>query len=368
MSTALSAVPRPPVARNHRATAAESATDAVGPSPARLTLTPRGHDGGLDGAWWPRTRQPAYELRALVAGLERELDPITRLSLSGTTWDSTPDTVRVDDHEVLLIWFSRRDPHTVIVGYGADEITLLIVPQDATPGSGAWAMRMACDPHNTADPAGILQASRTQSWAAGRLPAYAQEAHAYDRHTRAFDNFRGAIVDALPLQPGQVVLDVGCGTGLCFASLLDRVGPHGTVVGIDASPEMVQVARQRTTRAGWGNVTLVQSPVHDAQIPVTADAALFCAVHDIMRSPDALRRVLDGLRPGAWVAAGGGKWTAPWMVALNWQVRALHAPYVESFEGFARPWSHLERLIRDVRVRELAFGSGYVLTGRVPGR
>ena len=63
---------------------------------------------------------------------------------------------------------------------------------------------------------------------------------------------------------------------------------------------------------------------------LTADAALFCAVHDILQSPDALRNVLTTLRPGAWVAAGGGKWAAPMMVALNSMVSMLHAPYVRT--------------------------------------
>jgi hypothetical protein len=52
------------------------------------------------------------------------------------------------------------------------------------------------------------------------------------------------------------------------------------------------------------------------------------------------------------------------MVAVNMQARMLHAPYLRSFEGSGRPWNHLEQLIEDVHVRELAFGSGYVLTGR----
>jgi hypothetical protein len=38
------------------------------------------------------------------------------------------------------------------------------------------------------------------------------------------------------------------------------------------------------------------------------------------------------------------------MVALNWQIRSLHAPYMTSFEGFHRPWRHVERFIQDVRV------------------
>ena len=47
--------------------------------------------------------------------------------------------------------------------------------------------------------------------------------------------------------------------------------------------------------------------------------------------------VLSKLRPGARVAAGGGKWAKPWMMAVNLPVTMLHAPYVRSFEGFGRP-------------------------------
>jgi hypothetical protein len=93
----------------------------------------------------------------------------------------------------------------------------------------------------------------------------------------------------------------------------------------DAGPE-------RIAAEGWPNVTVVQSPAEDAKIPVTADAALFCAVHDILQSPDALQNIMGKLRPGAWVAAGGGKWAPSAMMALNLQVRILHAPYVRSFQ------------------------------------
>jgi demethylmenaquinone methyltransferase/2-methoxy-6-polyprenyl-1,4-benzoquinol methylase len=199
---------------------------------------------------------------------------------------------------------------------------------------------------------------------AAPLVAYRQQARHYDRRTSAFAGFRRAIVDALPLSLGDVVLDVGCGTGLCFPMLLDKIGTHGRIVGIDASPDMADLARQRVAHHGWPNVVVVDSPIAGAQIPVTADAALFCAVHDIMRSPAALHTVLDSLRPGAWVCAGGGKWAASWMVSLNLRVRALHTPYVSTFEGFHRPWSHLEHLLDDVRVQDLAWGSGYVATGR----
>ena len=197
-------------------------------------------------------------------------------------------------------------------------------------------------------------------------PAYAEHARSYERDTAAFQPYRRALVEALPLRRGQVVLDVGCGTGLCCGLLRDNVGPQGSVVGIEESPQMVALAREHIACAGWDNVTVVLASAEEAQIGLTADAALFCAVHDILQSPDALRNVVTRLRPGAWVAAGGGKWAAPMMVALNAMVGALHAPYVRSFSGFDCPWRHLEQLVDDVQVREMAFGSGYVMTGRTP--
>jgi len=201
-----------------------------------------------------------------------------------------------------------------------------------------------------------------------RLPAYREHACSYTRDTRSFQPYRRTLVDTLPLSSGDVVLDVGCGTGLCCGLLRDKVGAQGSVVGIEESPEMLAVARQQADREGWRNVSLVRSSAEDAQIGGPADAALFCAVHDILQSPVAVRNIIASLRPGAWVAAGGGKWAPRMMVAVNAYIRSRHAPYVRSFEGFDRPWRHLEHLTEDVRVHELGFGigGGYLMTGRVP--
>jgi SAM-dependent methyltransferase len=201
---------------------------------------------------------------------------------------------------------------------------------------------------------------------AGRQAAYYEHARSYNRDTGVFQPYRRAVVEALPLQPGQVVLDVGCGTGLCCGLLREKVGPGGTVIGVEESPEMAAIAREHIAREGWRNVTVVQASAEDARLEVTADAALFCAVHDILQSPRALRNVMAKLCPGARVAAGGGKWAAPVMVAVNSMVRMLHAPYVRDFSGFDRPWRYLERLVEDVQVRETAFGGGYVMTGSTP--
>jgi demethylmenaquinone methyltransferase/2-methoxy-6-polyprenyl-1,4-benzoquinol methylase len=201
---------------------------------------------------------------------------------------------------------------------------------------------------------------------AGPQPAYYEHARSYDRDTGVFQPYRRAVVEALPLRPGQVVLDVGCGTGLCCGLIRDKVGPDGAVIGIEESPDMVALAREHIAREGWRNVTVVQAPAEDVRLEGTADAALFCAVHDILQSPGALRNVMAGLCPGAPVAAGGGKWAAPLLVAVNSMIRALHAPYVRDFAGFDRPWRYLEQLVEDVQVQEMAFGAGYVMTGHRP--
>jgi ubiquinone/menaquinone biosynthesis C-methylase UbiE len=57
----------------------------------------------------------------------------------------------------------------------------------------------------------------------------------------------GALIAAARVQPGQRVLDVGCGTGY-FARMLARsVGTDGRVVGVDASPEMIQYASRHAS-------------------------------------------------------------------------------------------------------------------------
>jgi ubiquinone/menaquinone biosynthesis C-methylase UbiE len=198
------------------------------------------------------------------------------------------------------------------------------------------------------------------------LQAYAAGAASYDQRTDRFMVFRRRVVDALDVRRGDVVVDVGCGTGLCLPLLQERIGAEGFIIAVDESSAMLDLARARAEQFGWSNVSFIMASAAKVDLPVDADVALFCAVHDIVRRPDSVRNIVSQLRPGARVAAGGGKWAAPWLILLNASVAALHRPFVRSFEGFDHPWSVLAPYLEDVNVTEMVLGTGYVAAGRVP--
>lgn len=62
--------------------------------------------------------------------------------------------------------------------------------------------------------------------------------------------FRERLVELARLKAGETVLDVGCGTGTLAIAAKGRVGPAGVVYGIDASSEMIALARRKAAKAG----------------------------------------------------------------------------------------------------------------------
>ncbi len=76
--------------------------------------------------------------------------------------------------------------------------------------------------------------------------------------------FGQAAVDAADPQPGERLIDVGCGCGTTTLELARRVGPSGRVLGVDVSRPMLAEARRRVDEAGLGAV--VELREGDAQV------------------------------------------------------------------------------------------------------
>jgi len=195
------------------------------------------------------------------------------------------------------------------------------------------------------------------------LAQYRRRAPVYDFELAMFEPVRRAAIARLALRSGDVVLDLGCGTGLSMDLLQQGVGARGHIIGIEQSPEMMARTRQRVQQQGWRNVTLIEGSVEGAEIPGPADAALFHFTHDILREPLALQNVAGSLRRGASVVACGLQWAAPWAWPLNLFVwgAALHS--VTSMRGLERPWSLLAQHLDRLHIESMLGGSLYIASG-----
>jgi demethylmenaquinone methyltransferase/2-methoxy-6-polyprenyl-1,4-benzoquinol methylase len=197
---------------------------------------------------------------------------------------------------------------------------------------------------------------------------YRDHAGGYDASARRTMWIRASAIEKLDLRSGDRVLDVACGTGLSFPLLRDAVGADGEVVGVEVSPEMINLARQRVTEAGWQNVALLESSIESADVPAPLDAVLFHFTHDVMRSPAALKRIFAAAGPNARIAFAGMKYAPWWMAPANVIVRAQARPYMTTFAGLDKPWELALPYLRDFERRSVLFGTGYIGWGRVRKR
>lgn len=198
------------------------------------------------------------------------------------------------------------------------------------------------------------------------IARYRRVAAGYDASAEFTMPLRMRAIAMLELRPGEVVLDVGAGTGLSFASLLAAVGEHGRVLAFEQSPEMFEQARARVAREGWqSRVWLQQASAEQVRLPQAADAALFNYVHDITRTPAAVDNLLSQLQPGARVAVAGMKFFPWWTGPLNLLPWLKNRPYNARPADLWSPWDLLSSRCEGFERRNTQWGMGYLGRGRV---
>ncbi|WP_175411014.1 DUF5994 family protein [Streptomyces sp. TRM64462] len=130
---------------------------AVKPGTALLRLeTTEARDRVLDAAWWPRSRDIAAELPALVSALTAYLGPITRVGLDAAAWDPLPVRLIIDDRVVHIDSFPVGDDTVLITRGDRDHFSLLVVPPHATPEAARAAMAQALRADNVTQAEQIL--------------------------------------------------------------------------------------------------------------------------------------------------------------------------------------------------------------------
>jgi len=110
---------------------------------------------------------------------------------------------------------------------------------------------------------------------------------------------RQAIVDAIQLQPGMTVADVGAGTGLFIELFTEKIGSSGKLYAVDIAPKFVEHLRQRAAEHGLANVTAVLGKEDAVPLPAESlDVAFVCDTYHHFEFPQSvLASIHQALRP-----------------------------------------------------------------------
>lgn len=182
--------------------------------------------------------------------------------------------------------------------------------------------------------------------------------------------YRRQAVDALALEPGDTVVDVACGTGLNFPVIEDRIGPGGRLIGVDVTDAMLEQARERVDREGWGNVELVLSDASAYAFPSGVRGILStCALTLVPEYDDVIARGKAALAPGGRFVLFDLKEPDRWP---EWAVAAFVAvsrPFAVTRDlGERKPWESIARHFPVHSMTELYAGAAYVAVGeKAPG-
>jgi ubiquinone/menaquinone biosynthesis C-methylase UbiE len=120
------------------------------------------------------------------------------------------------------------------------------------------------------------------------------------RDSREAEEQPEKMLDALKIEPGQTVADIGAGAGYTSLRLSRRVGPEGIVLATDVQPQMLSMLTDNARTAGVKNIKAIRSTQTDTKLPDgKVDLALMVDVYHEASDPEALLRGLKkALKPG----------------------------------------------------------------------
>ena len=156
---------------------------------------------------------------------------------------------------------------------------------------------------------------------------------------------RRLTLEALAVERGERILDMGCGPGFYAADLLEAVGPEGSVVGVDGSAASVAAAAKRCE--GLGDVTFYEAdalalPVEDGEFDAAVTVQTLEYIPDVTAALTELHRAL---RPGGRVVVWDVDWpTVSWRTADQPRMDRVLAAWDSHLVHRALPWALTGRL------------------------
>lgn len=130
-----------------------------------------------------------------------------------------------------------------------------------------------------------------------------QAADWLERPERDAEEHTEKLVEQLRLKRGDVVADIGCGTGYFCRRLARKVAPGGRVLGVDIQPEMLQLLTNSMAEAGVTNVVPVLGTITDPKLPpASVDLVLMVDVyHEFDHPYEMMQSIVRALKPGGRV-------------------------------------------------------------------
>ena len=124
-----------------------------------------------------------------------------------------------------------------------------------------------------------------------------------DRPERAGEEHPEAVIDALGLHGGEVVADLGAGSGYFTFRLAAKVGKTGKVLAVDIQDEMLEALRRRATALGVTNVEEVKGSETNPKLSAsTVDLVLMVDVYHELAYPfEVMTKVREALKPSGRV-------------------------------------------------------------------
>jgi ubiquinone/menaquinone biosynthesis C-methylase UbiE len=181
--------------------------------------------------------------------------------------------------------------------------------------------------------------------------------------------YRRLAVEALRLQPGDTVVEIGCGTGLNFKLYQERIGPAGRIIGVDLTAAMLEQARQRIEDEGWENVELLHQDALTYNFPTEVDAVTSTfALSLIPEAPAIIRRAAGALAEGGRIAMADLQIPASWPDWLTAAALAIVRPFAVTDEWVERrPWPAIQatmrELLKNVALNTYYLNMTYIISG-----
>lgn len=165
------------------------------------------------------------------------------------------------------------------------------------------------------------------------------------------------VLERLPLDGSETVLDAGCGTGRLTAELLEYL-PRGRVIAVDLSANMLAEARRHLDPSAGGRVTYLQANLQNLTLEEPVDAVFStAALHWVLDHELLFRRLFACLKPGGWLVAqcGGGPNIAGVLDRANAIMRS--DDFAVYFAGWDGPWEFAGPETTASRLRDAGFDS-----------